>query len=207
MFTGLVQEVGKVLNRVNLHNAVRLTISASKVIQNCNTGDSIAINGVCQTVTLFDKTSFSVDVLSESLRKTNLKTLKIGSIVNLESSLTVGDKIGGHFVLGHVQDTGTVVKIIKSGINTFLEIKVSKNLMEYMLAEGSVCIDGLSLTISRIYFDSIQINIIPHTLLNTKVANYKVGDLVNIEPDILIKGIKNNHQSSLTVEKLLSWGY
>lgn len=207
MFTGLVEEVGKVLSIRRGRDSARLHIKAKAVLDNTIIGDSIAINGVCQTVVTLDKESFTVDVLKESLAKTNLGLLSSGKSVNLERALTLNKPLGGHIVQGHVQGTGKVSGNIKQGDNCFLTINLSDDLMKYMVTEGSVCIDGLSLTIAKVKGREITINIIPHTLKETTIGELKIGDLVNIEPDILIKATLEKSAEGLTKEKLLSWGY
>lgn len=205
MFTGIIEEVGIVTGITRKHNALVLNIGAKKVLES-NLGDSIAINGVCQTVTKINNREFSVDVLSSSLTKTNLGKLKVGCRVNLERALTLNKPLGGHIVQGHVQGTGKVLSNIKQQNNTFLTIELSQSLLEFMVSEGSICVNGLSLTISKIINRNIVINIIPHTLKETTMGDLKPGDIVNIEPDILIKAFLNKSEG-LTTEKLHSWGY
>lgn len=207
MFTGLVEEVGSVISIRKGSDSALLKVKAVKVLENTNLGDSIAINGVCQTVVDIDSSSFTVDVLKESLQKTNLGYLSSRKPVNLERALTLNKPLGGHIVLGHVQGTGKVVSLFKSGSNIFFIIKLSPDLMKYMVSEGSVAIDGLSLTIAKIVNDTITINIIPHTLSETTIGLLKPGDKVNIEPDILLKASFEKRGEGLTKEKLLSWGY
>lgn len=207
MFTGLVEEVGSVISIRKGSDSALLKVKAVKVLENTNLGDSIAINGVCQTVVDIDSSSFTVDVLKESLQKTNLGYLSSSKPVNLERALTLNKPLGGHIVQGHVQGTGKVVSLFKSGSNIFFIIKLSPDLMKYMVSEGSVAIDGLSLTIAKIVNDTITINIIPHTLSETTIGLLKTGDKVNIEPDILLKASFEKRGEGLTKEKLLSWGY
>ncbi len=205
MFTGIVEEMGIIEALIRRNDSMVLKIKCEKVLKDSGIGDSIAVNGVCQTVTTLDSSSFTVDVLKESLRKTTLGRLKKGSIVNLERALTLNKPIGGHIVQGHIQGCGRVETLIQSGKNLFLTVKIPTEMKCLMVPEGSIAIDGLSLTIAKVYFDKITINIIPHTFNNSIVKNYRVGDFVNIEPDILVKtSIK---KESLTEEKLLSWGY
>ncbi len=207
MFTGIVEETGSVVTISGSSNSKILKIKAKVVLENTIIGDSISINGVCQTVIAIDSNSFTVDVLKESITKTTLGNLKPGKKVNLERAITMSRPMGGHFVQGHVQGTAIISSIKRISPNTFLSIKLSKDLMRYMVKEGSVAIDGLSLTISNISNSEIVINIIPHTLKNTTVGLYRVGDALNIEPDILIKTVLEKKTEGLTREKLLSWGY
>ncbi|MGL1890678.1 MAG: riboflavin synthase [Spirochaetaceae bacterium] len=207
MFTGIIEEVGAVLSISGSRNSKKLQIRAKVVLENTVLGDSISINGVCQTVVAIDTNSFTVNILQESLNKTNLNKLKPFKKVNLERALTMNKPFGGHFVQGHVQETGVIKNIRKVNKNTFLSIKISPELNNYMVNEGSVTVDGLSLTIAEIRQLVIIINIIPHTLANTTVNLLKVGDLVNIEPDILVKTVVEKQTVGLTKEKLLGWGY
>lgn len=205
MFTGLIEEIGVIKKITRFRDALELTISCSEVLQGCKLGDSIAINGVCQTVTSFDKSTFTVDTLQESLTKSNLGRLKVGSSVNLERALTMGKPLGGHFVTGHVQGLSRVSSIIKSSNNIYLKLDMSRELLGYMVKEGSITVDGVSLTISNVKGQTVELNIIPHTFRETIIKSYRVGDMVNIEPDILIKAV--NKSEGLTMEKLQSWGY
>ncbi len=207
MFTGLVEEIGTVISIIRSRESALLKIKADTVLNNTIIGDSIAVNGVCQTVTAIDRSSFSVDVLKESLSKTNLGYLSSHKMVNLERAMTLNKPLGGHIVQGHVQDVAKVTSIIKQSKNCFLSLRITNDLMIFMVEEGSVSVDGLSLTIAKIKNDEITINIIPHTLKNTTIESLKVGDIVNIEPDILIKATLKSSRNGLTKEKLLSWGY
>ncbi len=207
MFTGIIEEVGTVLSITGDSKSKKLKISGKVVLENTILGDSISINGVCQTVVEIKSDSFTVDVLQESLNKTNLNKLNVAKKVNLERALIMNKPLGGHFVLGHVQGTGVIKNIKRVNNNTFLYIKISSDFFSYMVKEGSVTIDGLSLTISDLKQSEIIINIIPHTLENTTIKLLKIGDLVNIEPDILVKTVLKKKTESLTKEKLLSWGY
>lgn len=206
MFTGIIEEIGTIKGISRGRDFVTLTVAAEKVLENTILGDSIAINGVCQTVTKLGSNSFQVDVLFESLRKTTIGSFRAGKKVNLERAMTMGKPFGGHIVQGHVQGKGRVLSLVKTGSNHFLKIALDRELMEFMVKEGSVAIDGLSLTIADIKGNSIEVNIIPHTVLETTIAELKAGDYVNIEPDILIKANKSIG-SGLTKEKLLEWGY
>lgn len=205
MFTGLIEEIGVIKKISRLRAALELTVSCSEVLQDCKLGDSIAINGVCQTVTSFDKSTFTVDTLKESLTKSNLGKLKVGSTVNLERALTMGKPLGGHFVTGHVQGLARVSSIIKSSNNIYLKLELNRELIGFMVDEGSITVDGVSLTISHVKGQTVELNIIPHTYKETIISKYRVGDMVNIEPDILIKAVKKS--DGLTIEKLQSWGY
>lgn len=205
MFTGLVEEVGVIQSVVRKSDSLMITVTCKTVVEDCNIGDSIAINGACQTVTQFSNNSFTVDTLRMSLDKTNLGNLTMGARVNLERALTMGKPLGGHFVTGHVQEKARIRSIRQSGENLFLRVELSNDLMRYMVKEGSITIDGVSLTISDIKQNSVEINVIPLTCSDTIIGEYRVGQWVNIEPDILVKTVKKDE--GLTMEKLKSWGY
>lgn len=207
MFTGIVEETGSVVTIFGSSNSKILKIKAKVVLENTIIGDSISINGVCQTVITMDSNSFTVDVLKESLTKTTLGNLKPGKKVNLERAITMNRPLGGHIVQGHVQGTAIISSIKRISQNTFLHLKLPVDLMRYMVKEGSVAIDGLSLTIADIKGLEIVINIIPFTLQKTTINLYRVGETLNIEPDILIKTVLEKKTEGLTRDKLLSWGY
>ena len=207
MFTGIVEEMGDVISITGSRDSKIITVKANVVLEGSMIGDSISINGVCQTIKTIGPNFFSADVLKESLTKSNLGNLSQGKKVNLERALTLSKPLGGHILQGHIQGTARVISIKRLGVNTFLTLKLPINQMLYMVKEGSIAVDGLSLTIAQLGRDTVGINIIPHTLETTTIGFYKVGDIVNIEPDILMKGVIKNKSSSLTKEKLLSWGY
>lgn len=206
VFTGIIEEVGVIKSLVRGRDSLVMGIKAEKVLEDTILGDSIAINGVCQTVTKLGEGFFEVDVMAESLNKTTLGSFRVGKKINLERAMTMGKPFGGHIVQGHVQGIGKVLSMVKTNKNHFLKVSLNRELMEFMVKEGSIAIDGLSLTIAHIKGDSVEVNIIPHTIQETTIGDLKSGDMVNIEPDILIKGNKTTG-SGLTREKLIEWGY
>lgn len=173
MFTGIVEETGKVKN----FNGRELVIECKKVLKNTQIGDSIAIDGCCQTVVNITSNSFTADVSSETFSITTFKNFKTGQIVNLERALTPSTRIGGHFVQGHVDGTAEYL-----GNMTF---KVPENIAKYIVYKGSITVNGVSLTVAQNENNTFSIAIIPHTLENTNLKYLKTGDLVNIETDIL----------------------
>lgn len=207
MFTGIIEEIGLIKGFKRGSGRVSLLVEALKVIEGTILGDSIALNGVCQTVTEIGENFFKVDVMEESLKKTTLGSLSVGKRVNLERALTLGKPFGGHIVQGHVQSIGRVVSLKKSGDNFFLTVEAPKDIEPYLVSEGSIAIDGLSLTIARLQGSRVTVNIIPHTAKETTIGDLKAGELVNLEPDILIKSFLEKRSEGLTKEKLLSWGY
>ncbi|RUM57430.1 MAG: riboflavin synthase [Persephonella sp.] len=209
MFTGLIEEVGRVKDITIRNKSLRIKIEAKKIAEDVKEGDSIAINGTCLTVVDLYEDGFSFDVSEETLNRTNIKYLKIGHYVNLERALRVSDRLGGHIVQGHIDTTSVITGLIPYGEHTILKIKLPNEYRKFVIEKGSIAIDGISLTINKIENNEIFINIIPHTLKNTNLQYRKVGDIVNLEFDILgkyvlqyIEGLKNSKNSYL--EKLLS---
>lgn len=195
MFTGIIEEIG-VIKQFSKGNDALITVACEKVLEDVKLGDSIAINGVCQTVVKLDKTSFTVQVSSETLSVTNLAKLKAGDKVNLERALTLSARLGGHLVSGHVDGLAKVKNIQKLSEFYNLKFEVDKSLTKYIVKKGSVTINGISLTVANIVQNEFEIAIIPHTFDNTTLKWLKIGDFVNIEVDILAK----------YVEKFLSTG-
>ncbi|QEN04546.1 riboflavin synthase [Thiospirochaeta perfilievii] len=207
MFTGIIEEIGLVKSIKHGYRSRVVVIECQTVLENTVLGDSIAINGVCQTVTSLNKSSFIVDVLEQTLLKTNLNLLKKGDSVNLERAITLNRPFGGHFVQGHIQGVGTISSIKKQKDNMYLRIKLPKDIRDNIIKEGSITVDGLSLTVADIIKDEIVINIIPHTKTESTVGSFRVGRVVNIEPDMLVKSVIKNEVQGLTKEKLISWGF
>ena len=186
MFTGIVEEVGRV-------DAIRpggLTIGASRVMRDLAVGGSISVNGACLTVTSRGDATFSVDVVPETLRRTNLGALEVGGYINLERPLAVSARLDGHFVQGHVDGTGTVKAIAPDGEASLISIKAPAALIRYVVEKGFIAVDGTSLTVVNCVDDTFQVTIIPHTRENTVFAYRKVGDPVNLEVDILAKYVE-----------------
>ncbi len=209
MFTGLIEEVGKVSDISVRNKGLRIKIEAKNIIVDVKEGDSIAINGACLTVISLYKDGFSFDVSEETLNRTNIKYLKIGHYVNLERALKVSDRLGGHILQGHIDTTSVITGLTPYGEHTILKIELPNEYRKFVIEKGSIAIDGISLTINKIENNEIFINIIPHTLKSTNLQYRKVGDTVNLEFDILgkyvlqyIEGLKKSSNSYL--EKLLS---
>lgn len=192
LFTGIVEEVGtiKKMNYVSTR-AIEMTIAAEKVLTDVHVGDSIAVNGVCLTVSSFTDRTFQVDVMPETVKATSLAVVKEGTIVNLERSLLSTDRLGGHFVTGHVDGIGEIVKKERNENAIYFHIKVPKQFMRYFIEKGSIAIDGISLTIFGVDETDqiVKISIIPHTLHVTNLREKTVGDIVNIECDMLAKHV------------------
>lgn len=194
VFTGIVEEIGEVtrLHEVS-KEAIQLTIQAQKVVEDVQLGDSIAVNGICLTVTAFDKHSFNVDVMPETIKATSLTSVKEGSPVNLERSMQANDRFGGHFVTGHVDGVGEIVRKERIENAIYYDIELPNELMEFFIMKGSVAVDGVSLTVFGVNTDKnvLTISLIPHTVDVTILGEKGVGDLVNIEGDMLAKHVHN----------------
>ncbi|GAB6282757.1 MAG: riboflavin synthase [Ignavibacterium sp.] len=190
MFTGLIEEIGIIKNKISLGGGIKLIINASKVLDNLNIGDSINISGACQTVVEKNKNSFSVEAVEETLKKTNFAKLRIGDKVNLEKSMKAENMFGGHFVLGHTDTVGKIREIKKLTTSSLINIQFPKEFSKYLINVGSIAVEGISLTIAEIKNDSFTVSIIPHTLKETNLSFKKIGDEVNLEFDVLGKYVE-----------------
>ena len=206
MFTGIVQEIGTVKSAP----AGRLNIATDKLPQRMELGGSVAVNGVCLTVTDFDTGSFSVDVMPETRRRTNLGSLKGWDRVNLELPLTLSGQIGGHLVQGHIDDTARVAAVIRSRGELNIRLETSPELMRYVVDKGFVAVDGISLTVVSRDTGSFLVSIIDYTRKNTILDDRRVGDLVNLEVDIIAKYVEQLSRepgSGITLEFLEKHGF
>lgn len=190
MFTGIVEEIGIVKSLTKNGTQAVIAIECNKVLLDTKLGDSIAINGVCQTAVEINANSFSVEVSSATLEVTTFKTLKVGDKVNLERALTLQSRLGGHLVSGHVDGVAKVKNIQKDANFYNLSFELDKNLMKYIAKKGSITINGISLTIAELTSSEVKIAIIPHTFENTTLKNLKYNDFVNVETDILAKYVE-----------------
>ena len=191
MFTGIVEEIGKIKKIVEILMGKRLFISAQTVLHNVKIGDSIAVNGTCLTVTEFNNEGFWVEVVAETLRCTNLGFLHEGTPVNLESSLTLQKAMGGHLLQGHIDGTGKILEISTEGEAQLLKISYPKHLRPYIVTKGFIAVDGMSLTVIAVTEDYFTLTFIPHTLKVTVAGNYAVGSSVNLESDIMARYAEN----------------
>lgn len=210
MFTGIIEEVGKIKNIQGGTN-YKLTIAASKILEDINLGDSIAVNGICLTAISWDNGSFTVDVMRETLERTSLHRLRAGSFVNLERALAANGRFGGHIVSGHIDGTGEIINIRRDANAVWYKIKTSEKIMEFIIEKGSIAIDGISLTVAKVDRSAFYVSVIPHTLENTILLRKKTGDIVNLENDIVGKYIKSftdkNSNSTLCESFLKSNGF
>ncbi|OIU71366.1 riboflavin synthase [Rossellomorea aquimaris] len=187
MFTGIIEEIGKIDQIKKAAASMVLSISARKILKDVHIGDSISINGVCLTVTSFTDSRFQVDVMPETFEATTLRDLTAGSRVNLERAMAAGGRFGGHFVNGHVDGIGTIKRLEQVENAVYVEISVPKELSPYFIMKGSVAIDGTSLTVFGLSDDSITVSLIPQTRGDTILGQKKTGDKVNVECDVMAK--------------------
>lgn len=188
MFTGIIAAVGKVESVQPNGGDLRLKVDAGKLdLNDVKLGDSIAINGVCLTVVAINGTQLSFDVSRESLDRTSLGQVTSGTRVNLEKAMAVGDRLGGHIVSGHVDGLGKVVRMKPSARSVEFRFEVPSSLERYIAEKGSICIDGTSLTVNRIGPGWFEVNIIPHTMQETIISEYKTGTVVNLEVDLIAR--------------------
>ncbi len=190
MFTGLVEEKGKLIEKKSSGEAYRLKIWAEKVTEDLEIGSSIAVNGVCLTVVEKTESSFGVDVIEETLKKTSLGGLGTGDMVNLERPLKADARLGGHFVLGHVDTTGTIESIEELSGSHFVTISFPDEFKHYLIYVGSVAIDGVSMTVARLEENRFSVGVIPHTWQETIFSEKRKGDKVNLEFDVLGKYVE-----------------
>ncbi len=192
MFTGLVESLGKVASIEMATDSAVITFESVPFADQLQVGDSVSVNGTCLTVTKFDSKSFSVDVMTQTLKLTSLQNLQKGDAVNLERAVLVSSRLGGHIVQGHIDGTGSITKLAPGEKWLQMDIQFPSELMKYVVSQGSICIDGVSLTVGSVADDANQITVwlIPETLAKTNLSAKKFGDLVNIEVDVLAKYVE-----------------
>jgi len=204
MFTGIIEEIGFVKQIQQKPQGRTLAIAASDVLTDSKVGDSIAVDGACLTMTQVDEASFKADVSAETLRRTTLGERKLGDAINLERSLQLGDRLDGHLVLGHIDDVATISGWQDEGDSSLMRVSVSSEVMRYVVYKGSICVDGVSLTIANLYDDSFEIALIPHTKAITTLGIKRVGERINIEVDILGRYVErlltNSSQKSDSID-------
>ncbi len=200
MFTGLVEETGILKEKILTGDGFRFTIEANKIMEDLKIGSSVAVNGCCLTVVNIANKSFSVDTIEETLNKTNLGVLKQGNRVNLERPLTADARLGGHFVLGHIDTTGKVEAIKELSNSHWMTISFPEKFKHYLIYVGSIAIDGVSMTVAELNENSFSVGIIPHTWRETIFADKKVGDTVNLEFDVLGKYVERIMQGKSSEE-------
>ena len=187
MFTGIIEETGIVKEITRGSKSATLRIQATKVLEGTRIGDSISTNGICLTVVAQNNNSFTVEVMAETLRKTNLNKLSPGNQVNLERALKLSDRLGGHLVSGHIDGTGIITSIVKEDIARIIKIKTTSELLKYIIPKGSVALDGISLTVVSVADSFFTVSVIPHTASETTLLRKDIGETVNIENDMIAK--------------------
>jgi len=212
MFTGLIQQVGSLARRETINGGLRLVIAAKAWNPPLVTGESVAVNGVCLTVTCLQERTFACDVLRETLDRTSLGAKQPGCALNLERALRMGDTMGGHMVTGHVDGTGTLVQKRAVGRDWVLTIACDAALLRGMVLKGSIAVDGISLTIAGLDSRSFSVHIIPFTWTQTNLSQLRAGDVVNLETDIIGKHVRRRLESDsaslpLTMERLRQAGF
>lgn len=190
MFTGIVEELGQIRSVTRGAKSAKLVVGAQVVLADCHVGDSIAVNGVCLTVTSFDGRSFTADVMHETLDRSSLGALKPGSVVNLERAMAANGRFGGHIVSGHVDSLGTVASITKDDNAIWYRIATDADTLRHIVLKGSITIDGISLTVARLDDKAFEVSIIPHTQAQTNLSTKRVGDTVNLETDVIGKYVE-----------------
>ena len=190
MFTGIIEELGKIAGIKKGTKSAVLGVDSAIVVGDVKLGDSISVNGVCLTVVGFTKSSFSAEVMAETLRRSNLGGLKAGGKVNLERALRPTDRMGGHFVSGHIDGVGTIKSVVKEDIADVFTIAAPPEVLKYVIEKGSIAVDGISLTVVDMTEDAFRVSLIPHTSANTTLGFKKAGDTVNLESDLIAKYIE-----------------
>ena len=214
MFTGIVEEKGRVREVKKGEKSAALVVECSEILPGTNLGDSISVNGVCLTVTAIKGSSFQADVMPETMRATNLKYLRAGDPVNLERALAASGRFGGHIVSGHIDGTGTISEIRKEDNAVWITIEADPGILKYIIHKGSIAVDGISLTVQYVDEGKFKIAVIPHTRDFTTLQDRKAGYQVNLECDIIGKYVEKlvrwdnrNNKSGITMAYLLENGF
>lgn len=210
MFTGIVEEIGTVKSIRTQQSVRTLDISCQKILEDMHIGDSISVNGACLTVIDFKQNQFSVQVIKGTENKTYLANIKENDEVNLERAMSGSGRFGGHFVLGHVDAKGTIINIRETPNSRIVSIKASDSVIKQIVKQGSITVDGVSLTIFDLHQHSFDIHLIPETRRSTILSNKKMGDEVHLETDVLFKYVESivgKNKSDLSVDKLKAYGF
>ncbi len=212
MFTGIIEEIGKIQTVRKGAASSSISVQAKKVMQDVHVGDSIAVNGVCLTVTAFSQGGFTADVMHETFNRSSLGSLQTGSPVNLERAMPSNGRFGGHIVSGHIDGTGTVSAIQKDDNAVWYTIITAPGILRYIVEKGSVAIDGISLTVAAVERDCFSVSIIPHTASITTLSSRRVGDTVNLENDCIGKYVERlmgiqQSKHNITADFLTKYGF
>lgn len=190
MFTGIIEEIGKIKSIERHSNSIKLSVFARKIMSDMHIGDSISTNGICLTVTTFDENSFTVDVMPETMMMTNFRNLKVNDSVNLERALSVNGRLGGHIVSGHIDGVGTIIKKYNDDKSIRMSFSTTSEILELVVKKGSIAVDGISLTVTDVDSASFSVSIIEHTQGETTLTSKKIGDTVNLENDVIGKYVQ-----------------
>lgn len=215
MFTGIIEEMGTVLDIERGSQSALLRIECKKVLQGTQVGDSIAVNGVCLTVTDIHAGGYTADVMAETLNRSTLASMKRGSRVNLERAMAADGRFGGHIVAGHVDGIGEIIKTARDETAIWYHISAASEVMRYIVEKGSITVDGVSLTVAHVNESDFSVSVIPHTQANTILQEKRAGDVVNLETDIIGKYVEKllyphaekRKESKLTMEFLRENGF
>lgn len=213
MFTGIIEEIGTITQVYPGSGGVSIKINAETALENTKVGDSIAVDGPCLTVRELKGDGFIADISEETLRRTTLRSCRVGTRVNLERSLRLGDRIGGHLVLGHVDEIASISGWKSEGTSSIMQVTVSSNVRPYIAYKGSIAVDGVSLTISNVAENKFEVSLIPHTLQVTTLGHKEIGDDVNVEVDVMARYIETLIQNreapvqTIDLEFLQKHGY
>ena len=190
VFTGIIEELGTIKGVRKQSEGIRLSVTAKVIMDGMKTGDSIAVNGACLTVTEFDNTSFTADVSGETVKRTTLEKLRPGDKVNLERPMKLSDRLGGHLVSGHIDGIGVIRGVERRGGMSVFTFEVQKEIQQYLIQKGSIAIDGISLTVNEVNGNRYTVTVIPHTAEMTTLGFKKTGDIVNLEADMIGKYVE-----------------
>lgn len=215
MFTGIVEELGKIKSISLSGSSGKLSVQAKKVLEGTKIGDSIAVNGICLTVTAMSSDSFTADVMAETIRRSSLKGCGPGELVNLERAMAADGRFGGHMVAGHIDGIGVVTSLEKEENAVWVTIKTSSEILKYIIEKGSIAIDGISLTVAYVYEECFKVSVIPHTGEETTLLKKRNGDIVNLENDLVGKYVekllfyrgKEEQGSALSMDMLKEYGF
>lgn len=200
MFTGIIEEIGEIHSIQQGSHSSSLIINATNIISDIHTGDSICVNGVCLTVTSFTNAAFTADVMAETLRRSNLGSLRPKALVNLERAMPADGRFGGHIVSGHIDGTGEITNFTREDTAIWVTISTKNKILYYIVEKGSVAIDGISLTVAHVDSNCFKVSLIPHTGSNTTLLSKKVCDTVNLECDIIGKYVERMLNSKLSTK-------
>ncbi len=209
MFTGIIEETGEIAAIKRGAKSCELTVKGNVIFGDLKIGDSVSVNGVCLTASRIDGNTFTADVMAETMRRSNLGTLNKGSRVNLERAMAANGRFGGHIVAGHIDGTGIVQSLAREDNAVWVTVTADENVMRYIVEKGSVAIDGISLTVARVYADAFSVSVIPHTGAETTLLTRKHGDRVNLECDVIGKYVEKlvGKSSGITEDFLKKYGF